>query len=81
MYKEEQDVLEERRNIDECDVDKFGALDSSEKTIDVVVDGGHSPLNRKAIIIAKPIYVLYEDKVMSAHLLEMFLLGVGAVLA
>ena len=35
-YKEEQDVLEEMRKIDECDMKKFGTLDSSEKTIAIL---------------------------------------------
>ena len=40
MYKEERDVLrvEEMREIDECDMDQFGTLDSSEKTI--AIQGG-----------------------------------------
>ena len=33
MYKEERDVLEEMSKIDECNMEKFGTLDSSEKTI------------------------------------------------
>ena len=37
MYKEERDVLEEMRKIDECGMDKFGTLDSSEKTLAVLV--------------------------------------------
>ena len=37
MYKEERDVLEEEmREIDECDVEEFGSLDSSEKTIAIL---------------------------------------------
>ena len=33
MYKEERDVLkEERREIDGCDMEEFGTLNSSEKT-------------------------------------------------
>ena len=38
MYKEEWDVLEEMRKIDECSMEKFGTLDSSEKTIAVLGD-------------------------------------------
>ena len=39
MYKEEQDVLEaEMRAIDDCDMEDFGTLDSSEKTIAIVGD-------------------------------------------
>ena len=37
MYKEERDVLEMRK-IDECDLEKFGTLDSSEKTIAILGD-------------------------------------------
>ena len=33
IYKEERDVLEKMRKIDECDMEKFGTLHSSEKTI------------------------------------------------
>ena len=38
MYKEEPDVLEEMRKMDECDMEKFGALDGSEKTIAILGD-------------------------------------------
>ena len=38
MYKEERDVLEEMREIDECDMERFGTLDSSEKTIAILGD-------------------------------------------
>ena len=31
IYKEERDVLQEMRNIEECDMEKFDTLDSSEK--------------------------------------------------
>ena len=33
ICKEERDLLEEMRKIDDCDMEKFGTLDSSEKTI------------------------------------------------
>ena len=33
IYKEELDVLEGMRKIDECGMEKFGTPDSSEKTI------------------------------------------------
>ena len=36
ICKEERDVLEEMRKINECDVEKFGTLDSSEKTIAIL---------------------------------------------
>ena len=38
MYKEERDVLEEMGKIDECDMEKFGTLDISEKTIGILGD-------------------------------------------
>ena len=38
MYKEGRDVLEEMREIDECDTEEFGTLDSSEKTIAILGD-------------------------------------------
>ena len=38
LYKEERDVLEEMRKIDECNMEKFGTLDSSEKTIAILGD-------------------------------------------
>ena len=39
IYKEERDVLkEEMRKIDECGMEKFGTLDSSEKTIAILGD-------------------------------------------
>ena len=37
IYKEEPDVLEMRK-MDECDMEKFGPLDSSEKTIAILGD-------------------------------------------
>ena len=50
VYKEEQDVLEEElRETDECDLEEFGALDSSEKTIATLKDRWW---NRKRIRIA-----------------------------
>ena len=39
LYKEEPIVLENMRKIDGCDMEKFGTLNSSEKTIAVLGDG------------------------------------------
>ena len=36
MYKEERDVFEEMRKVDECVVEKFGTPDSGGKTIPVL---------------------------------------------
>ena len=38
MYKKERDMLEEMRKVDECDMEEFGTLDSSENTI--AIPGG-----------------------------------------
>ena len=38
MYKEERDVLEETRQLDDCDMEKFSTLDNSEKTIAILGD-------------------------------------------
>ena len=38
IYKEERDVFEEMRKVDECGMEKFGTLDSSEKTIAILGD-------------------------------------------
>ena len=37
-YKEERDVLQQMRKIDECDMENFGTLDSGEKTIAILGD-------------------------------------------
>ena len=39
IHEEERDVLEEQmRPVDECDMEKFNALESSEKTIAILRD-------------------------------------------
>ena len=50
VYQEERDVLEEMRKIDECGMEEFGALASSEKTI--AVRGDRWWCNRKGIRFA-----------------------------
>ena len=49
MYREERDVLEEMRKVDECGMEKFGTLDSNEETIAILGDGGHRRRNSKGI--------------------------------
>ena len=54
IHKEERDVLEgEMRKIDECGMEKFGTLDSSEKTkkrsLAEEIDGDHRRRYRKGI--------------------------------
>ena len=53
------------RKIGDCDVDKFGTLDSSEKTIPILgdsVDGGHTRRNWKGITKAKRFYLIHGKK-------------------
>ena len=38
IYKEERDVFEEMSKIDKCGMEKFGTLDSSNKTIAILRD-------------------------------------------
>ena len=38
IYKEERDALDEMRKLDVCDMEEFGRLESSEKTIAIVGD-------------------------------------------
>ena len=38
IYKEERDVVGEIWKIDKCDMEKFGTLDSSDKTIAILGD-------------------------------------------
>ena len=39
IRKEERDALEEMRKLDVCDMEEFGRLESSEKTIAILGDG------------------------------------------
>ena len=54
IYKEERGVFEEMRKLDECGMEKFGALliDGSEKTVAILqweINGGHRRRNRKDV--------------------------------
>ena len=50
LDKEERDALEEeKRKIDVCDMEDFGRLESSKKTIASLVDGGRRRRNRTGI--------------------------------
>ena len=68
------------KKIDECDMEKFGTLDSSEKTIDILGDSGHRRRNSKGIRRAKKLYVTSGKNLMSAQMLDVSLIGVGTVL-
>ena len=83
MYKEERDVLEEEvREIDECDMEEFGALDRREKTIAILGDRWWTQVTKQEGTqrLAKSCYVIYGNNVMSARLLEVSPVGVGTVL-
>ena len=38
MFKEERNVLQEIRKLDNCDIEEFGRLENSEKTIAILGD-------------------------------------------
>ena len=80
IYKEERDVLEMRK-IDDCDMEKFGTLESSEKTIAILGDRWWpQAVKQEGDKISKKIHVTYGKNVMSAQMLEVSLLGVGTML-
>ena len=83
MYKEQRDVLEEEmREIDDWEMEEFGTLDSSEKTIAILGDSSRRRQSRKGIRLAKRFYVVrvHGTNAMSAQMLEVSLSGVGTVL-
>ena len=73
-------MLEGMSKTDECGTEKFGTLDSSDKTIAILGDSGHRRRNSKGIRRAKSFYLTFGKNVMSAQMLEVSLLGVGTVL-
>ena len=72
------------REIDDCDMRKFGALYICKKAIAILGDdGGHRRRNREGIRQAKYFYLvcyIWEKNLMSAQMLEVSLLGVGTAL-
>ena len=74
IYKEERDLLAMRTK-DECDMEKFGTLDSREKTIAIVGDRWWAQKAKQQ----GDTYVTCRN-VMSAQMLEVSRLGVGTVL-
>ena len=75
-------MLEKMRKGGECGMEKFGTLDSSEKTIAVPGDRWWpQTAKQKGDKISKIGSVYYvENTVLSAQMLEVSLLGVGTVL-
>ena len=80
MYKEERVVLkEEMREIDECDLEEFGTLDSSDKPIAILGDRWRpQAAKQEGDKIRKAFLCVYGNNVMGAQLLEVSLSGVGA---
>ena len=72
VCKEERDALEEEmRKLDVCDMEEFGRLESSGKTIvSYGIDGGRRRRNRTGIGSANSFYVVHGRSVMSAQMLE-----------
>ena len=71
INKEERDVLEMRK-VDECDMEKFGTLDSSEKAIAILGDRWWpQKVKQHGDKISKKFgfYVTYGENVMSAQIL------------
>ena len=82
MYKEERyTVEEEMREIEECDVEEFFVhQNSSEKTIAMLGDRWWPQAAKPEGDKNRKKNAMYGNKVMSAQLLEMSLLGIGTVL-
>ena len=79
MHKEERGVLEEMRELDQCDVEEFDTLGSSEKTIAFLGDRWW-PQTAKQEREKSGKNIIYGNNVMSAQMLEVSLLGMGTVL-
>ena len=63
----------QRRKTDECDMEKFGTLDSSEKTIAVLGDQWWPQTTKlQGDKISKIWYVTYRKNAMSAKMLEVY---------
>ena len=84
IYKEERDVLEEEemREIDDCDMEEFDTPDSSEKTIAILGDRWWPQAAQQEgdKTSKKFLCNIWKQRKMSAQLLEVSLLGVGAAL-
>ena len=64
IYKEERDLLEEKiRKLDECDMEEFGRLESSERTIAILGDRWWPQMAKQdGDRISKQFYVLLWKK-------------------
>ena len=71
LDKGERDVTEtEMWGTDECDMEVFGTLDSSEASLLNDVDGSHERPNKKGFRLAILFQIVYGNNVMSAQTLE-----------
>ena len=79
LYKEERDALDEMRKIDNCDIEKFGTLHSSEKTIAILGDKWWpQKASQEGEKISKFFFcVIHGKNVMSAQMFRVSLFGVG----
>ena len=75
IYEEERDAIEEMTTTDEWDTEKFGTLDSSEKTIVILGDRWWPRTTKQEgdTMSKNQIYVIYGKNVMSAQMLEVSL--------
>ena len=75
IYKEERDVLvEEMRKFDECDMQAFGRLESSEKAIAIVGDRWWSETaKQERNRISKQFLCNIKGSIISAHIFEVSL--------
>ena len=82
MCKEERDVLEEeRRTIDECDMEKFITLGNREKRIAILGDRWWSQkAKQEGDKVSKKIFYVMEEMLGAPKCLEVSLLGVETVL-
>ena len=72
---------EEMRKFDECDMEEFGRLESSENTIVVLEDRWWSQTAKQdGDRLCKNFHVVCGKSAMSAQMLEVSLTGVGTVL-
>ena len=62
VCQEERNVSEDMTEIDECDMQGFGTLDSSDNTVAILgdIDGGHRRRHRKGVKLTKRFLVSME---------------------
>ena len=77
IYKKERDALEEKmRKLDVCDMEEFGRLESSEKTIDILGDRWWPQTAKQDGDRISKQFLVYGRSIASAQMLKVSLLGV-----